>query len=712
MTPFLPVAAPPRRMARLLATLFLILVGRPAAGDTTNVRWSHFPGFYAPGVGGFAAADLDDDGVDELVVTGRSESVAPPFSTTFIGVLDGPAVPGGAYRTTAMRRLAPGGSIAGTLATLRMPNTADRVVAAYYRPSGTELRTYGGAELELSSVLNVPGYYALQQIADVDADGDLEALGCNCVNGSNWGGGLRLISMTSGELEWESSVASRPRAGQLDADAPLELVFGTGSNGAPGYVVDGATKAIEWTSYGGFRGPATFGRFFPGSSFGDFAVTERWAPIQVFAGNPLYTLVRETSISEPISTAVADTDGDGYDEVLVGRGQWGAIVAYEPQNNSTVFEIPSADSTSLTVGDFDSDDKLELAYATGLGSSTADSLRVVSIPQGAEEFSMHDETGPHSSVLRADLEIDGHDEIVFATISSKSGYAGANVSVLDARTGDLLRGRPAVMWPWPPEAGLAMLSVNVDADPQLELVVGAAHYTYAQVIALDGVTLQPQWTATLDTRAVADLALLEVDDGLRIVVATDGVVVLLDASTGNEDRRSSTYPFENSQRLVVGDVDADGRDEIALSTGSRVHVLDPVSWNRKRLYTMELPVLGHRLEQGAHGCLHIFALATEIRRYHCATGALHSVRALPFEAGLLQFPRSSFEAVVLSNGTRLSLLDPALGSIDIGDLGTNVGWQNRASILDARNRIEVAVGTDDAVHLIEFRLNVFADGFE
>jgi hypothetical protein len=694
-----------------------LAVGLLALAVTQSVSarpvWSHYPGFYSPGFAGIVAVDLDDDGIEEAVLTGASGGGFSPSGTQFMAVLKARPNNAPGYRVIALRRLASGESITGQIA--RIPGTGgsgDRVVATLSTSLGSRAVQFAGLGLEPVATVALPNQFRQSMVGDVDGDGELELLGTRA---DFYGEGpATLVGLNSGTAEWTDSVNSvSVGAGQLDGDPALELILSTTSTSG-GRVLDGASRITEWTYPDGFSGRIAVGNFLGSPSDREFAAVSGWGATRIFVSQPVYSPVREYNTGEVQAIAVRDINADQIDELIMGQGQWGSVIAYGTTSGVPLFTFsnPEHGVSAVAVGQFDADPALELIHGAGLTSSGRDIFRVLSIPGGEVEFLQSDEGGSHSSAARGDIDGNGIDEVVFTTTSSDSGYSGANLYVLDSATGERLRNRSDVLEAWGSNEGVSIKLANLDGDPQLEIVLGLGQLYNARVAVLDGLTLADQWGKTLDTAFVSDLLIVDRPGGPAVAVATGGRIVLLNRATGDELWRSVSFQTNGAQTLAAGNFDGDANEEISLSVGTRAYIIDPSTGLLDRIIDLSDSILGQRVENGPSGCLHVIVQTTELRRLNCTNGALVSTRTLPFQATLVAFPGDSTGPLVVGDGNRVRLDQNGANLAEQSGLGTRLGWRNRAVAINTPEGVELAIGSDDSVHMLRLVERLFGNGFE
>lgn len=683
-----------------------ILLGASAiAHAAIPPSWTRYPGFLSPGHAGMVGADINGDGVRELVTTANGS----------LALLN--RKPGGGFEIVSMRAMESGESLSGRIQ--RLPGTdggPDSILAAVYTTQATLLITFSGRNFDRVSQVTVVGGFALQSLADIDADGTLEAIG---TFGSSSSMGPAVIDVGTGTTEWQDAAYAGMSlsAGQLDADSQLELIASgnSGSGTVPGKILDGVSHAVQWTYPDGFRGNVVVGNFSPASG-NEFVLVDSWGYSKLFVSSPQFSPISELNTGEVQAIAVADVSNDGYEDIILGAGQWGEVVIYSPKDWSTVATItnPEHGTSAVVVDDFDGLPGLELAFGSGLTSSGTDLLRMVSLPSGSILFNQTDEIGPHSSVLFADLDGDGNDELVYATHESLSGYSGANLVVLNATTGQELRRRLNVLEPWGANFGLKIRAANIDGDPQLELLLGSGITYSAKVRAIDGLTLADQWIVDLGDGVVSEMIVTDAnaDAVPDLAVVNGGRVYLLNGIQGSEIWHSVSFNVSGSVTLSAGNLDADANIEIAFGTGTNLYVIDPISQIVDRIQTLPSNVIGQLVESYEGACYHVLISADRLRRNHCASGAEHSSRLFSVVSVMAKPVETSFGKVVLSDGQRI-YIDENFDTVAFSSvLGPSLGAGNRAAVNLKGPWIDVYAGGMNGVSKVRFSSELFSAGFE
>ena len=230
----------------------------------------------------------------------------------------------------------------------------------------------------------------------------------------------------------------------------------------------------------------------------------------------------------------------------------------------------------------DGDDDLELVEPGryfGGGDST---LQIFDAQSGTLEATIA--TAPKGAIAleMADLDGDGSSELI--TLLSSVDGAKSMLSIRDAASGVLLRetSLPTMRGSGPSARSSNLAIASIDGDAALEIVVAIDDHRGGKLFAVDGLTLDVQWTVTppdlpLGSVMLRELRIADVDlDGQLEIVALSSQtrVHVLDASTGASEWQSIGLDSNGNQSIAVAQTDRDPALEIVVWTGQALHVYD------------------------------------------------------------------------------------------------------------------------------------------
>ncbi len=205
--------------------------------------------------------------------------------------------------------------------------------------------------------------------------------------GTAWGNrSVHALDGQTGDLLWTFDSYDEPASGWVYAvrslpdrtgDGRPEVVFGTGSNGNRGYLLDGSDGSILWRFIGAgdaightvalpdMNGDGTADVLFCGwddehrvfcvSGAGDVAGQQLWA--------------RDTGASNHTATVIDDVTGDGRAEIVVGTWQASEqVVCLDGSDGSTVWTFHNGAYNYImrlvTIGDVDGDGVRDVAVGS------------------------------------------------------------------------------------------------------------------------------------------------------------------------------------------------------------------------------------------------------------------------------------------------------------------------------------------------------------
>jgi uncharacterized repeat protein (TIGR01451 family) len=429
---------------------------------------------------------------------------------------------------------------------------------------GGDVRVYDGATHQLERTIDTPAHeLSGLAVADVDGDGALEAVVCSDEFSTDV---LYVYDLATGAQEFAGpGLGGRALAvGNVDADPGQEIVIAHDSN--LGYVLDGATRAIEWTNHWGFGTRIRLGDL---NGDGRAEVVTAGDVIAIFdvAQQSLSATIREGS---PYTLRLFDVEGDGtleilysrYDEIVVRNGQTLAEKWTTPSHGSSII-------SDLALGDLDGDGHRELMWSNG--GLFGEFLYAFDTVTRVDEWQGPDVMGPFLALSHGDVDGDGDPELLYSSWESNEGYADGIWFVHDARTRELeYHSQQSTGLNW---TGVYKIrNANVDGDPQQEVFLPTDRTYDGLIICYDGLTHEEQWrTDLVASRTFTSLEVADVDgDGALEVVGVAGAFIhVYDAATGALEWTSPNLTpgfWGDFPYLRVANVDADANLEILVGS--------------------------------------------------------------------------------------------------------------------------------------------------
>lgn len=572
-------------------------------------------------VAGMAAADLDQDGDEDLViVTGG----AWPSSLEERGVLVRQNMGGGHFRTARLCSLheAPGGV---AVADLDGDGRVEIVVTLPNSNQVTVLRSSATGQFD-EALLLAAGTAARQiTIADVNADGRLDL-----VVGRGWGGPLLVLpARQPGVFDppyelFPGLVVHKFLCADLDRDGRMDVM-----------ILSSGVVRIYHGLAGGAFGPwvriplpwwARDMRAIDLDGSGSLDLVIQTYSSRIFFsvlatgprdyGTPHVedALLMEYTPQEDGTMAVGDADGDGDDDVFMTDNAGNASVVLNERGSLSAMSRPAqtiAPVTSVLAADFDGDGRADLAAAGPTGEiDVSRSLRGGRLESAYAPF-----MPPRGANLaQGDVDRDGHLDLVLETATGFELRLGDGTGCFDAQVQFDL--------PLPnsnPLNDLALADLDADGDLDVTAVSwggrvfvsrgdGSGGFGVASVQHsftgggwvksgdvngdgfLDWIFLEPWASARIAVQfgdgqggfhpqtaspAPRSLSYLDVadfdEDGrddlvslVQLVYATDQVFVMYGHERGTVGRTRFFELGLDAHSLVTGDFDGDGHQDLAL----------------------------------------------------------------------------------------------------------------------------------------------------
>ncbi len=679
---------------------------------TFSVEWHR--SIYGVGIGdtGLTAADLDGDGSLEIVAAGGPRDF---FGNDFWYVLryDGSGYP----QVWARHQYA---EDIGSLRAVDLDGDGDSEILVGV---DGDILIYDGLDPVLTQTITTAASEIRGLTAvDVDGDGDDELVFCDASR-------LYIHDLATGAQEYQGSGFGGLdlAVGNVDADADLEIVVGNGTS--TGWVLNGSTRAVEWTNGSGFGSHVAVADL-DGDSMDEIVAAFRWNDIDVFDGD-LQALAFMIPVTNELGAMkVLDVEGDGALEIVYGNGQWGSIHVHDSAGALLWSRSnPEHGVTDIEIADVDGDGTAELLWGAGYSSTGPDYLFVVDTFSLVEEWRNPDITGPFRALDYGDLDGDGDNEIVLGCFESDSGRNDGLYFVYDAATRALefTSGEPTGSnW-----TGLwRVRQANVDLDPQNELFVTTSTTYTGKIFAYDGVTHAEEWQLATEsglTFLAMEVADVDGDGALEIVASTgrehtgaSGVYLYVyDAATGALEWQSASLGanFVDFPLLRIADVDADAALEMLTARyGGELQVFDGVS-RAQELVTADLDISAlDTADRDGDGKAEIL-IGTQSGSLQVLDPVIGAVVETIGSHGsridgldVADVDQDGFSDYAFGVADEVRVLDGFTGGVvwSSGDIGTAVGDQDslRIADVDADGNLEIMVNLGEVgVRLYEIDLS-------
>lgn len=678
------------------------------------------PGFESAGSGRFAVADFDGDGAEDIVLpatngTALFQVIGQKSGT--IQVKQTVLLEDEAF-VRVMRHDADGAPHLLTLAT-----------------NGT-LREFSGWPLKQIRQLDLgveigPSYGSSAAIGDIDADGDDELV----VTSDGWvlqQQMLKAYDLETGQLEWSSpnQYGRDLILQQLDGDAALEIVVA----GTPGYIIDGATKANDWSYQDGFGVQLAGGHFQQGSR--QFVAARDSNLFTVFQSGPYSPLWDAYTFWDIHALATADLDGDGLDEIILG-GQSPEIDVYDVRTQQVRLFIANEGSglNAIASADIVGDGIPMVAFSPRQTWRDEGWFHLVDANSGATLWKIGSaEPGPYTPVALGDTDRDGAIEFLYG--AQGNSYTQSIVSQVDVMTGSL-------EWVSPPSDGGT--DPTYDMIPQsLQVarraggapkIIVAGNQSYGKILAIDGISHDVSWQSGINDgdpiqhKKLADIAIFDIDaDGNDEVIACtiaaypntmSGVrLFVLSSADGSVLWQSVAMgvSYESCKGVMAGVFDDSSRPLLAAVLPTSIRAFDA----QTHLLAWTLPVAAEGatlLESGPSGREFAVFSETQLSIYDGATRTLLRQFDLGAPISAVREITGDAKRLLVAAGGRLRLIDGISGSpLASSDfLGNELGGGNQLAAKDLGGGTWlIGAGSRAGVfrYLVQLTDAIFASGFE
>lgn len=560
-----------------------LLLGLPLPALGADIAWRYWSQLPISTEGLPVFADLDGDGVNEIVYGTRSPD-SLSTSAYAISVL-GQGAGSGLERVVSIPLAQP----LYSLVAVRRAGHADSVLVTVGQSGSTRLMEFTGLDLELLRDVQVTDRTRLHLVTDVNADGNLDLLGDTSAN-SGFGVPL-ILDYATGAIQWQGSEQTEGvTAAQLDADPQLEII----SRGQVGRIYDGDTGLQEWAWPSGFGQSVVAGRFETDPLIPGF-VTQSYSATAVFRASPYSPLREFPGLTLPLTAF--DADGDGRDELYATRQTVSDFVRISAQDGSVQPLVGVGSSPApARLGRLQPNGSAVAALASLNNSSfQSGSMRVFDLDAAQLSYQADYDKPPRwpAAFMQAIPGGPLRAASLVGRFRSGAQQYQIDLEVRDAATGALVMTRQNLFpqGSWSEDA--ALMAADIDGVPGDELVLIRSGTFAALAAVLDGPTLQTRWQVAgaqspLENVRIRGWALVDRNqDGIQdVILATAGGfgggvrLLALSGAGGATLWQSVTIADANIAPrvgLVAGEIDAQPGAEIVMAVTSGVYAFDTTS---------------------------------------------------------------------------------------------------------------------------------------
>lgn len=415
------------------------------------------------------------------------------------------------------------------------------------------------------------------EIGDLDANGDFELVCLAATDAYSGPARLVVLDPVTMESQWQSiefgggSLQANGLAiGNVDADAPLEIVTG------PGYVFDGATQNAQWAYGSGFGTVVDTGDL-NGDGIEEIVGILSWQNAKIFDAVLRSPIAEITGYSGGTAALlVRDVEGSVAAEILIGDAQWGNFTGwrFDAMTSSAVqiFQIGAQGHgvSAIGVGDTDGDGSIEFVWGTDASSSGPDSLVVAGrSPAIAVEWINDDPkqlTGTFHGGMIATTAL-GERRFIFGTSGTDNGYAGARFMSLDPATLSMSVSSQ-VGNNWSSYSAFPLDAIDYDGDGIDELLIGVDAASFA---AYDLAADTQEWLSPSDVGAANAITHADFTEDARpeMVAIAGSRVHVFDVASGDLVWRSVSLT-QSGQDVAVANLEGDATPEIVAATTDRI----------------------------------------------------------------------------------------------------------------------------------------------
>jgi outer membrane protein assembly factor BamB len=469
--------------------------------------------FQFAGTGRIAVADLDQDGASDLVF----DAVATNSMLYVVGKNGSGSL---GFKQAVITPDTDGD----------WPNYGYARVLAWQQDSGTRIVTVGQngvARIYADWPLIEQGHFSIVEgavsaaLGDTNGDGRDELLVLTP-------SGLHAYLLDDGSEGWNYAISDGNdiALAQLDEDGALEIII---AGPVPGIVLDGATRATDWSYIDGFGYRLATGVFATGGAT-QWVGAQAWYSLATFRSNPCSPMWDYSTDHDIGAIATGDLDGGGVDSIVYGDGQWGDVHIIDPATHQERFSVANDGYSvrAIEIADLNGDHTPVIGFLSDSSGLDGSMLTAANGRTGEAIWRFESVAMPYRVTAIGDVDGDGMDEIVAA--SSGSTFEGS-VSIFDFATGNREWQSPTDNYNADDPFAIAVRRIRLlpRTDGGMNIVLAGQGAYYGKIVVLDGVDKQvirqigDYQSPLLPFRTISGVATIDFDgdDVEDFVVATE-----------------------------------------------------------------------------------------------------------------------------------------------------------------------------------------------
>ena len=249
-----------------------------------------------------------------------------------------------------------------------------------------------------------------------------------------------------------------------------------------------------------------------------------------------------------------DYDGDQVKDVIIGNQSWDAIYGYNGRSGTKewILKDNNGDGVeNLAIADLDNDQRSEIIWSSGAGCTCPDYFFVYDLKTKTKEWQSKDFFGDFKAFDVGDVDNDGEKEIVIGAFGQYLKYYDHGfISVLDAKNKFLEWQNDEEIFNAHVDDFTSVKVGDIDNDGLNELLLGINYgYSSSQVYVFDDSYSVIKQYRIDGMDIILDIEIADVDlDGKNEVIITSGTNVA--GSTNPEEWKNYLYVFDGETAEV------------------------------------------------------------------------------------------------------------------------------------------------------------------